>query len=60
MTIKSRFALSGKSRDSYLELVQDFPLASIRSEQHLREAVQVGFDLLVFGSLEGLQIRHVL
>jgi hypothetical protein len=33
-TTKTKFALKGKSRDRYLELVLAFPLASIRSEEH--------------------------
>ena len=41
MTTKSQFRLKGKSRDSYLELVRDFPLASIKSDEHLAEAQRV-------------------
>ena len=41
MATKSTFRLKGKSRDSYLELVLDFPLASIKSERHLAEAQRV-------------------
>jgi hypothetical protein len=34
MATKTEFALKGKSRDSYLDLVSTFPLASIQSEKH--------------------------
>lgn len=46
MTTKSKFGLKGKSRDSYLELVLAFPLASIKSEDHLEEAQKVIDQLL--------------
>ncbi len=46
MTTKTKFGLKGKSRDSYLELVLAFPLASIKSEDHLDEA-QVVMDRLL-------------
>ena len=42
----SKFALKGKNRDSYLELVLAFPLTSIRSEEHLKTA-QVVVDQLL-------------
>ena len=41
MTIKTKFGLKGKARDSYLELVLGFPLASIQSDEHLEEAQEV-------------------
>lgn len=43
---KTQFRLKGKSRDSYLELVTDFPLASIKSQEHLAEAQRVMDRLL--------------
>ena len=47
MATISRFSLRGKSRDSYLWLVGIFPLASIRSEEHLAAAQEVMDRLLV-------------
>jgi HTH-type transcriptional regulator / antitoxin HigA len=52
MATKTQFRLKGKSRDSYLELIQDFPLASIKSEQHLAEAQQIMDSLLARGKLD--------
>ncbi|MEA1952338.1 MAG: helix-turn-helix domain-containing protein, partial [Planctomycetota bacterium] len=46
MTTKSKFGLKGKSRDSYLELVLAFTLASIKSDDHLEEA-QKAIDRLL-------------
>jgi HTH-type transcriptional regulator / antitoxin HigA len=37
---------SGKQRDSYLELVMEFPLTSIRSDEHL-QAAQAMLDALL-------------
>jgi len=53
MATKKQFQLKGKSRDSYLELVLDFPLASIKSDEHLVEAQRVMDELLARGSLDG-------
>src|SRR6266436_2344740 len=52
MPTRMRFALKGKSRDSYLELVLAFPLASIKSEDHLDEAQKVMDRLLAKGELD--------
>jgi HTH-type transcriptional regulator/antitoxin HigA len=52
MTTKTKFALKGRGRDSYLELVQAFPLASIKSDQHLEEAQKVMDRLLAKGQLD--------
>ncbi|SFH52995.1 helix-turn-helix domain-containing protein [Planctomicrobium piriforme] len=41
MSAKTKFGLKAKDRDSYLELIQLFPLASIKSEAHLAEAQRV-------------------
>lgn len=41
MATKTQFRLKGKSRDSYMELVLDFPLASIKSDEHLDQAQRV-------------------
>lgn len=46
MAAKTRFRLQLPQRDSYLELVTAFPLASIRSESHLRAAQGVMDQLL--------------
>ena len=57
MTMASRFALRGKSRDSYLELVRAFPLASIRSEERLEAAQEVLDGLLArAGTDEGVDM----
>ncbi len=52
MTTKTKFGLKGKARDSYLELVSAFPLASIKSDEHLREAQGVMDRLLATGRLD--------
>ncbi|HEV3005416.1 MAG TPA: hypothetical protein VGX78_13200, partial [Pirellulales bacterium] len=52
MTTKSKFRLKGKSRDSYLGLVLDFPLASIKSDGHFAEAQRVIDQLLARGTLD--------
>lgn len=52
MATKTKFSLSGKNRDVYLELVLAFPLASIRSEEHLAAAQEVMDRLLAKGELE--------
>jgi HTH-type transcriptional regulator/antitoxin HigA len=43
--------LKGKDRDSYLELVLEFPLASIQSDDHLEAAQEVMDRLLTQGEL---------
>lgn len=52
MATRTHFRLKGKSRDSYMELVMDYPLASIKSDEHLSEAQQVIDVLLARGTLE--------
>ncbi len=52
MTTKTKFSLKGKARDTYLELVRAFPLASIKSEEHLEEAQKVMDRLLAKGRLD--------
>jgi HTH-type transcriptional regulator/antitoxin HigA len=52
MPTKSRFGLVGKSRDSYMQLVLAFPLASIKSDEHLNEAQKVMDHLLAKGELD--------
>lgn len=48
----SKFRLTRRQRDSYLERIQIFPLASIRSDEHLAVAQQVMDELLAMGSLD--------
>jgi HTH-type transcriptional regulator / antitoxin HigA len=52
MSTPARFRLRGKGRDSYLELVTAFPLASIKSQKHLAEAQKVMDRLLAKGKLD--------
>ena len=52
MTTKTKFGLKGKNRDAYLELVLAFPLASIKSDEHLAAAQEVMDRLLGKGELE--------
>jgi HTH-type transcriptional regulator / antitoxin HigA len=53
MAVNTKFRLNGARRDDYLKLVIAFPLASIRSEEHLREAQKVIDELLAQGELKG-------
>jgi HTH-type transcriptional regulator/antitoxin HigA len=48
----SRYRLTDAARDSYLELVLAFPLASIKSGKHLAAAQRVMDRLLVKGRLD--------
>lgn len=52
MATKTRFGLKGKVKDSYLELVCDFPLTSIQSDEHLEEAQVVMDRLLAKATLD--------
>ena len=52
MATRTKYALKGKDRDSYLELVLVFPLASIKSDEHLAEAQKVMDRLLAKGELD--------
>jgi HTH-type transcriptional regulator/antitoxin HigA len=52
VTAKTKFALKGRQRDSYLELVLTFPLASLKSEEHLQAAREVMDRLLARGELD--------
>ena len=52
MATRTKFRLTKKQRDSYLELVQAFPLTSIRSEEHLEAAQTVLDELLAKGDLD--------
>lgn len=52
MATTSRFRLKKRERDSYLERVSTFPLASIRSDEHLQAAQHVIDELLAAGELD--------
>ncbi len=52
MPARTRFALRGKGRDSYMGLVLAFPLASVRSDEHLAEAQRVMDGLLAQAALD--------
>ena len=52
MTVKTKFSLKGAGRDSYLKLVNAFPLASIKSDEQLHEAQKVMDRLLAQGELK--------
>ena len=52
MSTKTKFALKGKNRDSYLDLVLSFPLAVIQSDEHLEAAQTVLDRLLAQGELD--------
>ena len=51
MPVKTKFSLKGPMRDSYLDLVSAFPLASIKSDEHLQTAQKVMDELLAKGKL---------
>ncbi|MBS0266087.1 MAG: helix-turn-helix transcriptional regulator [Planctomycetes bacterium] len=51
MATRTQYRLKGKSKDSYLELILDFPLASIKGDEHLEEAQKVMGMLLARGTL---------
>lgn len=59
MPAKARFGLKAKHRDSYLDLVRAFPLASIKSEEHLDEAQKVMDRLLAKGELDDGEEMYV-
>jgi HTH-type transcriptional regulator/antitoxin HigA len=46
MASGTEYRLKGSNRDSYLRLVSEFPLASIRSDEHLAEA-QIVMDRML-------------
>jgi HTH-type transcriptional regulator / antitoxin HigA len=52
MTANTKFRLRGPVRDSYLDLVSMFPLASIKSAEHCLEAQKVMDQLLAKGELD--------
>ncbi len=52
MAIKTKFSLKGNEKDSYLELILVFPLASVRTEDHLDAAQKVMDRLLAKPALD--------
>src|ERR1700681_838129 len=52
MAVTTKCSLKQASRDSYLELVTAFPLASIKSDEYLEEAQRVMDRLLAKGELD--------
>lgn len=50
-TINS-FRFKGKARDSYLHCVENFPLSTISSDEHLAAAQEVMDELLASGRLD--------
>jgi HTH-type transcriptional regulator / antitoxin HigA len=59
MTLKTKFGLKGAGRDSYLELVMAFPLASIKRDEQLQEAQRVMDRLLARGRLDNGQEMYL-
>lgn len=59
MNTNAKFALKGKGRDSYLELVRAFPLAVIRSDEHLEAAQEVLDRLLAQGKLDAGELMYL-
>lgn len=59
MATKTRFGLKDKARDSYLELVMKFPLASLKSDKHLEAAQKVMDGLLAKGGLDDGQEMYL-
>lgn len=59
MATRTQFRLKGKCRDSYMELVVDFPLASIKSEDHLAEAQRVMDGLLAGEKLDEGEVTYL-
>src|ERR1044071_10428632 len=59
MTVRTKFSLKGPGRDSYLELVLAFPLASIKSEEQLQEGQKVIDELLAQGELDAGQEMYL-
>lgn len=52
MATKTKFGLKGNEKDSYLELILAFPLASVRTEDHLDAAQKVMDRLLAKPALD--------
>ncbi|MEK6258504.1 MAG: helix-turn-helix domain-containing protein [Planctomycetota bacterium] len=52
MAAKTKFSLKGNEKDSYLELILVFPLASVRTEDHFNAAQKVMDRLLAKPTLD--------
>jgi HTH-type transcriptional regulator / antitoxin HigA len=59
MESTKRYSLKGETRDSYLELIVAFPLASINSEQQLAAAQVVMDRLLAQGKLNAGEMLYL-
>jgi HTH-type transcriptional regulator / antitoxin HigA len=59
MATRTRFGLTDKARDSYLELVLAFPLASIKSDKHLVAAQAVMDRLLAKPKLDEGEVIYL-
>jgi HTH-type transcriptional regulator / antitoxin HigA len=59
MAARTRFSLKVKHRDSYLDLVCAFPLASIKSDEHLDEATRVMDRLLSKVKLDDGEVLYL-
>jgi HTH-type transcriptional regulator/antitoxin HigA len=59
MATKTKFGLKRKDRDSYLRLVLAFPLASIRSDEHLAEAQKAMDRLVGKGDLDDGEVIYL-
>ncbi len=52
MATSTQSLMKGRSRDSYLELVKVFPLVSIKTERHFKQAQGVLDELFARGKLD--------
>lgn len=59
MAAKTKFNLKAKEKDSYLELILAFPLASVRADDHLRAAQVVMDGLLAKGKLDEGEVLYL-
>lgn len=59
MASKTKFKLKAKDRDSYLELVQAFPLVSIGSDEHLEAASDTVDQLTAKDSLDHGEVMYL-
>lgn len=57
--VKRSFVLKGKARDRYLDLVREFPLTSIASDDHLAVAQQRIDGLLAKGQLRDGEAHYL-
>lgn len=59
MATISSFRFQGKTRDSYLECIRNFPLTTISSHEHLATAQEVMDKLLAIGKLDRGQYAYL-